>query len=69
MIGAIKNAIRVYYIFFYRIVWEIGKSSFIAFETSRSITFSLESECISNKKNKKIGYLCGFITHQAITLQ
>jgi len=48
MVGAIKN------IFFYRIVWEIGKSSFIAFETSRCITFSLESEYISNKGKKSV---------------
>lgn len=44
-------------------VWEIGNSSFIAFETSRSITFSFESECKPNKK-KKIGYPCRFIIHK-----
>jgi len=67
MVGAIKNVIRVYYIFFYSVVWEIGNSSFIAFETSRSITFSLESERISNKKQTKNCYSRRFIIQRAIT--
>lgn len=52
MVGGIKNVIHVYYIFFYRRVWEIGKSSFIASETSRRVLlFHLKVNVYQIKKN------------------